>query len=834
MVVHHRLENSLTRAEELITVGNQAAALQLLHDAIVSRWFQHNLMTLDAIMLKFVELCVELRRGRLAKDGLHQYRSVSQNVNVAGLETVIKHFLDASERKLEEAHGMAAVEETVEDLEQVPEETLASVWGNALGDERERTGRETVTPWLRFVWEVYRIILDICRHNAKLESLYRVIVERAFAFCRKYGRKAEFRRLSEILRHHLAIIIKFPTQPNGIILSEPTSHQLQLELRFEQLAVATDMELWHEAFRSIEDIHGLFVLARKSAKPALVMTYYERLGRVFQMSNNYLYLAATLCKLYSLSKSQNGESPSEQVSIDATLAVLAVIATPLLHEHDVTNTMTNEEAEAKNARLGYFLGMQKAPTRSGVIRDLYARAILSRADVTAQKLFSALEASNGDFELMAVEKALGEIQKNPNYSSFVPAIYRNVVALIFKRISQKGKVETFEALEKMIAMPSLEITTFNLDRFIIDGCRSGDFHLRIDHQSGIVKFKQPCFASPVKIELDSPKENKCLQIFTLIEETCKKLGSWIEQKPKVDIDELRSKARANLDTEHRANLGRKMLIERKKEVMEEIQQRKEREEARERAIKLQQEKETERIRMAEEASKREAARREAEREQIRRDQAQQRDEEEQRRKEAAARRANLEKMIAVVKRLDHLERAYRQEEIPLLATDYERQKKEDLAAYEERSRMIKEKSKTQYESDIQTKKSLAAMTEEYKKYVDGLLERRKFTLGEKQAKVKADLEAAKEARREKVRAQAMAKQEAEEERKAAIERDREEEEQQAIAAASAESAAKRYVPPNMRNAMPESAAARPSGFGARSGSSPFGGSSTGGGSWRRA
>lgn len=37
-------------------------------------------------MLLFVELCVDLKKGKTAKDGLYQYKNTAQNTNIGTIE----------------------------------------------------------------------------------------------------------------------------------------------------------------------------------------------------------------------------------------------------------------------------------------------------------------------------------------------------------------------------------------------------------------------------------------------------------------------------------------------------------------------------------------------------------------------------------------------------------------------------------------------------------------------------------------------------------------------------------------------------------------------------
>lgn len=280
--------NALRRANELIDVGQKQAAHAVLLETVTSKRTRNTtIAVLEPVMLLFVQLSVELRKGKAAKDGLYNYKNTSQNTNVATIELVFRKFIELAEERVQEAQSKAdevsAEQESsaepsagtgnslsnVGDLEamETPESILLSTVSGE--QSRDRTDRAIVTPWLKFLWETYRTVLDIFKNNARLEVMYQTTAHQAFQFCHKYARKTEFRRLCELLRNHLQNAAKYSQQVHAINLSDPDTLQRHLDTRFMQLNVAVELELWQEAFKSVEDIHTLLSLSRRSPKNSM-------------------------------------------------------------------------------------------------------------------------------------------------------------------------------------------------------------------------------------------------------------------------------------------------------------------------------------------------------------------------------------------------------------------------------------------------------------------------------------------------------------------------------------------------------------------------------------
>jgi translation initiation factor 3 subunit A len=124
-----------------------------------------------------------------------------------------------------------------------------------------------------------------------------------------------------------------------------------------------ELELWQEAFRSVEDVHNLLTMAKKAPRPAMMANYYEKLTKIFLMSGNALYHAAAWSRYYSIVTSIGGKTDEEMGRLAAQVLVSA-LAVPV-----GLQTEEPDELKGKNARLTALLGLSRMPTRSGLLKD---------------------------------------------------------------------------------------------------------------------------------------------------------------------------------------------------------------------------------------------------------------------------------------------------------------------------------------------------------------------------------------------------------------------------------------------------------------------------------
>ncbi|GFH24717.1 eukaryotic translation initiation factor 3 subunit 10, partial [Haematococcus lacustris] len=138
--------------------------------------------------------------------------------------------------------------------------------------------------------------------------------------------------------------------------------------------VACDLEMWAEAFRSVEDIQSLILLQKKSPKQQSMATYYARLTQIFAVSENHLYNAYAWLKLFNFSRSFNKNmTPADfqAMSSSVLLAMLSILPYDVKQGQALDEMAVDQEKE-RILRMANILGYQVDANKD-------YRTVLSRA-----------------------------------------------------------------------------------------------------------------------------------------------------------------------------------------------------------------------------------------------------------------------------------------------------------------------------------------------------------------------------------------------------------------------------------------------------------------------
>ncbi|EDO17027.1 hypothetical protein Kpol_1065p43 [Vanderwaltozyma polyspora DSM 70294] len=490
-----RPDNAIKRADELISVGESQAALQSLYEYLTARKIRFaQPSTVEPIVFKFLELGVDLKRGRLIKDALHQYKKLVQGSQdgLSSVGAVARKFIDCVETKMAFEHLKAEESQTEEDddLEGgvTPENLLKSVY---IQDQSVAGfNDEVVTSWLKFTWESYRAVLDLVRNNSQLEITYAGVVNRTMQFCLKYNRKNEFKRLAEMLRQHLdaANYQQSKIGSNIVDLSDSETLQRYLDQRFLQLNVSVKLELWHEAFRSIEDVYHLMKMSKHTPKSSTLANYYENLAKVFLISNAQLLHTATWEKFYRLYQS-NPNATEEDFKKYSSIILLSALSTPL----DILPTVGYDP----QMRLYRLLGLESRPTRNEMIELAKQEDIYKHIDEDIIKLYEIMEINyNADTIKTEIAALLPKLEAKPYFKQYINQLRNVLLRKNYVSLSETENAIPTDALYDKASLPGvLSLPHWDMEKTLLQAAVEDYVSISIDHDSNTVTF----FKDPFEI-----------------------------------------------------------------------------------------------------------------------------------------------------------------------------------------------------------------------------------------------------------------------------------------------------------------------------------------------
>lgn len=483
----------------------------MLHEMITQRRYPAWSTALEKVMLLYIQLAVNQRQN--ARVAIQQYRNITAQ-HPASFERISLRYIALSEAKAAE---VAAAEKLLEDDEEnsvesfqtssaidsdvgfLPSEQIYFVLGVSGEDaEGTRAHRNLVVPWLRYTWEAYRSLLDIMKNNAKLDHVYHQVAAAALNFCVLYKRLTDFHRLGETLRGHLATIQKYQGQAHAVDLNIPDNVRAYLQTRFKQLDAARALDVWHEAYYIVEDIHQLMLIPQsdEALDSVLLEQFYVSLVDVFWQSENLLLHSYALRMLFKVlvdrleDLEMEGRVPGASlityISDVANQIALATLVTPKDSTVDYRQSVSHNGSHysSKAEVLGSVLEFSENPSRAELVERISNDGILEFTSDAIRVLYNSIESIKGSLTAYRrLSPSIEVLSENAKFTKFVPWIEDLIVSKVIAKVSAVYEVMRIDSL--MALLPHLSDS--HLERIILNS-ETADVHLQVDHRSGLIRF----------------------------------------------------------------------------------------------------------------------------------------------------------------------------------------------------------------------------------------------------------------------------------------------------------------------------------------------------------
>jgi translation initiation factor 3 subunit A len=421
-----------------------------------------------------------------------------------------------------------------------------------------------------------------------------------------------------------------------------------------------ELELWQEAFRSVEDVHNLLIMAKKAPRPAMMANYYEKLTKIFLMSGNALYHAAAWGKFYAVTISIGGKS-EEELGRLAGQVLVSALAVP----DNQKAAESVEEVKGRTGRLTSLLGLSKTPTRTGLLKDAVSfnrlqhvgallidsclqlsRNVLKLASENIRSLYNILEVTFDPLTLCVEVAPLFRALSEDTYAPYLPLLQR---ALLSRLISQLAQVYSSITIENLLSLlqplrdalaggggdPSI-YKPEQIEAYIMRGTHAGELSVRVDHASGTLEFVDDPFSGFDATHASSSSTHGIVvqpSAASLVRTRLSSIANALNhalailEPPSVpSAEEQRTHVAALVtaaDAERKALQLRRAIVARRRELLSELAARKEKEEQSRRSEESRLAKFDESRRAMEDARRREIERARAEIQQRRNEEARQ-------------------------------------------------------------------------------------------------------------------------------------------------------------------------------------------------------------------
>lgn len=431
-------------------------------------------------MLYHIQFSLKHEKHYYLKDGLTAYRNITQSSNVSSLETVLKYYLETVEKSFSQAiksvSNHSDFMKEIED-EENPEDVFLNTLENKIDSLKEDVSRK----W-KLLMEAYRIELELIYRNKKLEEMYSTVAKKAMKMCKKYSKKADFKRLCEVIRLHQYQNVKAGEKPSSqtgatfaLNIKDDETNERLIDLRFTQLTMTKEMDLWQDSYKVIEDVNVLLKNRRKTPIDHLIK-YYEQLYEIFWNSNHYLLHAVSLHSYFACLRKKS--SQKEQVRFVNQL-ILASLSVPKGN----LDEMNNLDVFRKNALLINSAG--QIMSRQQLLANLKNGSYLDLCNPEVREIFVLMTDCKDILQFSKkVETIFATLKKTPEFDKYMPLIEQNLIANLVDKLSTLYKSMSFATFKKVLGFLDFS----KCEKYLLYHQSSDGSRVQLDYQKGMIIF----------------------------------------------------------------------------------------------------------------------------------------------------------------------------------------------------------------------------------------------------------------------------------------------------------------------------------------------------------
>lgn len=445
--------------------------------------------------------------------------------------------------------------------------------------------------------------------------------------------------------------------------------------------------------------------------------------------------------------------------------------------------------------------------------DRLQRTALKYVSPELRQLYQIIEVDFHPLHITSkLEPIFAHLQSNPDTQRYVEPLKNVVLSRMFQQLAQVydsvklARVIKLATFKDDVNENGVDATKVRIERFITAACIRGEMSVRLDHLEGIIEFEDKMFemndstdstdaidsaGSTVDVLQPTPSTLLRTHLTHLAQTLFVSLDTISPSTSALAIAKNNAEAAlqamaANLDKDRDALLSRRLISEQRKQRAEKEAHEREREAEAARAAARAQQLANEARRVEQEAKAKQLEMIKKNNEAVKAEEARKladklksigalkvSDKEIDSLDTAALMRIQVEKMEKdkrdmaeklriISKRIDHTERAFRKEEVPLLHKDYELQQKRDREVFEQSKASRLEDAKNAHAARLALKKKLAPMVSDIEAFKEKRLQATSASYQKKVQEAKAKIEQEKAARKASIEKR---RKEIEEERK---------------------------------------------------------------------